>query len=338
LPDISELNGTAIDNVREFDGLTVTAIAPPAAAYSVRLLNNAVGISSYTGPAMRVRRVTGAGNTGNDDEADVAFDTSLATPTISLDSAVSNFSGTSNATNLGQFLNATGYTDADSLTVVADGFCDEWKDQSGNGNHASQATPASQPQIFDSASPTDLITDNGKPALDFDGTNDGLNCSTNLRASTGASTVIQVRNVPKVSLELQSPFIFYKVQRHIIDQIGASNYNEVSISTNETANEYLQYTLADLSGQLLHFATWDGSTQTGGVDEVALYEDGAQLTGAVGSASLGVSASGTNSIGFRNDLNSQYCDGTFQEVIVWLSDQDSAGNRTSIETNISRTC
>jgi hypothetical protein len=158
LPDISELNGTAIDSVAEFDGLTVTAAAPavpsPAAAYSVRLLDSAVGVSSYTGAAMRVRRVTGTGNTGNDDEADVAFDTSLTEPTISLDSAVSNFSaGGSNATTLGQFLNVgtvggTTYTDADSLAPnTAAAYVDEWKDQSGNANHATQGTPSNQPQI-----------------------------------------------------------------------------------------------------------------------------------------------------------------------------------------------
>ena len=88
-------------SVAEIDGLTISGGAPavpsPAAAYSVRLLDSAVGISSYTGAAMRVRRVTGTGNTGNDDEADVAFDTSLTEPTISLDSAVSNFSACSSS-------------------------------------------------------------------------------------------------------------------------------------------------------------------------------------------------------------------------------------------------
>ena len=69
------------------------------------------------------------------------------------------------STTLGEFLNATGYTDVDNLTVVADGFCDTWYDQSGNGNDAEQTAFGNQPQIFDSASPTDLITENGKPAI-----------------------------------------------------------------------------------------------------------------------------------------------------------------------------
>lgn len=172
MPDISALNGTAIDNVAEFDGLTVTAsaIAAPAAAYSVRLLDTAVGVPTYTGAAMRVRRDTGG--TGDDDEADIAFDTSLTDPAISLDSAISNASAGVTATTLGQFLNVgtvngTTYTNPDSLTVTASCFVDEWKDQSGNAYHAEQATHGSQPQIHDGTVNTDLITENGKPAIRF---------------------------------------------------------------------------------------------------------------------------------------------------------------------------
>jgi hypothetical protein len=129
-----------------------------AAAYSVRQLANTAALS------MRVRRETGGG-TGDDDEADVLFDFTLTDPTISLDSRINNPSAGVASTTLGEFLNATGYTDVDNLTVVADGFCDTWYDQSGNGNDVEQTVPGSQPQIFDSASPTDLITENGKPCL-----------------------------------------------------------------------------------------------------------------------------------------------------------------------------
>ena len=71
MPDISELNGTAIDNVAEFDGLTVTASTrlldtyPNATfAYSIRRLN-----SAYTGACCRVYSTgTGIG------EQDFGFD------------------------------------------------------------------------------------------------------------------------------------------------------------------------------------------------------------------------------------------------------------------------
>ena len=195
MPDISKINAVAIADIEKVDGIlaadiekvnglvfsTAPAISAPAVAYSVRLLDTAVGVPTYTGAAMRVRRDTGG--TGDDDEADIAFDTSLTDPTISLDSAISNASAGVTATTLGQFINVgtvngTTYTNPDSLTVTASCYVDEWKDQSGNANHAAQATHASQPRIHNGTVNTDLITENGKPALDFDGTNDGLNCST----------------------------------------------------------------------------------------------------------------------------------------------------------------
>jgi hypothetical protein len=350
LADISKINAVALANIAKLDAVlaanlakvngllfaSAPAIAAPAAAYSVRLLDTAVGVPTYTGAAMRVRRDTGG--TGDDDEADIAFDTSITDPTISLDSAISNASTGVTATTLGQFLNVgtvngTTYTNPDSLTVTASCLVDTWYDQAGS-NDAEQTTQGSQPQIHNGTVNTDLIQENGKPAVSFDGTNDGLNCSTNLRTSTGASTVIQVRNVPQPTTQgaIINYFAFYKVQRQLSGKLGTPAYANIAITTNETANAFIKFENADLTGQLLHFATWDGSTQSNGVDEVILYEDGAQEAGTSSTITTGVTPSGTNSIGFRNDLSSQFCDGTFQEVIVYLDDQSS--NRTAIEGNV----
>ena len=131
-----------------------------AAGYSTRRLASSATV------LMRVRRET-AGGTGDDDEADVAYDSNNE---LSLDSAISNASAGVTATTLGQFLNVgtvngTTYTNPDSLTVTASCFVDEWKDQSGNANHAEQTVPAQQPQIHSGTVNTDLITENGKPAM-----------------------------------------------------------------------------------------------------------------------------------------------------------------------------
>jgi len=260
-----------------------------AAAYSVRQLANTAVIS------MTVRRDS------DDEEQRFGFDENG-----DLDTAgIASFCGSAN------------------------GYVSQWWDQSTNGNHASQGTAGSQPQIYNG---TAVVTENGKPAIDFDGTDDGLNCSTNLRTATGASTVIQVRNVPQRggAADVQNLLAFHKVQRQLMSP--GSAYKQISMSTNETANEIIRFTNADLSGQLLHFATWDGSTQSGGVDEVVLYQDGAQETGISSTQVTGVTPSGTNCIGFRHDLTSQFCLGTFQEVIVYLDDQSS--NRTGIESDI----
>ena len=65
-----------------------------------------------------------------------------------------------------------------------DGLVKTWFDQSGNGRDASQATSANQPKIVSSGS---LVTEGGKAALEFDGTNDFMRSdlvSTNQQYST----------------------------------------------------------------------------------------------------------------------------------------------------------
>ena len=118
---------------------------------------------------MRVRRDTGGG-TGDDDEADIAFDSGV----ISLDSTISNASAGVTATTLGEFINVgtvggTTYSNADSLSGTAICFLDTWHDQSGNAYHAEQATHTKQPKIHDGTVNTDLIQENGLPALSYDG-------------------------------------------------------------------------------------------------------------------------------------------------------------------------
>ena len=174
LADISKINAVAIGSVAKLDAVLAANIAKvnglvfatggaflldtytgAAAAYSVRQLRTGETIS------MRIRRDT-AGGTGDDDEADVAFDTSLSTPTISLDSAISNASGGVSASTFGEFVAASGYSNPDSLSGTILAYVDTWMDQSGNGVDAEQNTHGSQPQIYNGSA---VITENGKPML-----------------------------------------------------------------------------------------------------------------------------------------------------------------------------
>ena len=54
----------------------------------------------------------------------------------------------------------------------SDGFVSVWYDQSSNSNNATQSTAASQPKIYDGTN--GVVTENGKPAIQFDGSNDNL--------------------------------------------------------------------------------------------------------------------------------------------------------------------
>jgi len=326
LPDISKINALDIGSVSKVDGLAKASILDidgvavpsglaPAAAYSVRLLGSGVGISSYTGPAMRVRRDT-AGGTGDDDEADIAFDSGV----ISLDSAISNASAGVTATTLGQFLNVgtvggTTYTNPDSLSGTASCFVDEWKDQSGNANHASQATFGSQPQIHSGTVNTDLITENGKPAVDFDGSNDRLvfsntgldigslsSCTVGKFNSTSQTAGMMQLSGSSSNKRWYAPFEFSATYR-----FGYVTTLTINGGTSDTSQHL--------------FTMMAGST----LGNASAWVDGAFKN----SATLD---SGISNIALIGDADGTYADCLVQELVVWGADQSS--NRTGIESDI----
>ena len=157
MADISKINAVALANIAKLDAVTAAniekvnglvfstapAIAAPAAAYSVRLLDTAVGVPTYTGSAMRVRE------DGTNTETDIGFDGSGNLDTA----AIAAHCGSNN------------------------GFVRYWYDQSGNTRDAGQATAGSQPQIYNG---TAVITENGKPALKANAGSNNLGLITTL--------------------------------------------------------------------------------------------------------------------------------------------------------------
>ena len=99
-----------------------------AAAYSLRKLS-----SSYSGPAIRVRR------DNDNSETDINFNVFGELDTVSL----AAHCGSNN------------------------GYVTDWYDQSSNSNTARQTTAANQPKIYDGT--TGVVTENGKAAVQFDG-------------------------------------------------------------------------------------------------------------------------------------------------------------------------
>lgn len=77
--------------------------------------------------------------------------------------------------NIGFDIN--GDLDTSALTTFCtgtNGFVTTWFDQSGNNKNGLQISAISQPKIYDSV--TGVLTQNGKPTVSFDGTNDFLSC------------------------------------------------------------------------------------------------------------------------------------------------------------------
>jgi hypothetical protein len=283
-----------------------------AAGYSTRRLASSATV------LMRVRRET-AGGTGDDDEADVAYDSNNE---LSLDSAISNASAGVTATTLGQFLNVgtvngTTYTNPDSLTVTASCFVDEWKDQSGNANHAQQSTQGNQPKIHSGTVNTDLITENGKPALNFDKSNDQ-----NLRlASTSYLTNTNDMGFFAVCKSSTSPNSFTCAAT-------ISNLNTYYvILANNTAQVAYHGVTNSGSGNSDHnlFSVYADNASS----DVKGYLNGSQV---ITTTPVSQTAQQDLFIGRLGTLASTGWDGTVQETIVWNTSTKS--NQTAIEENI----
>jgi len=280
-----------------------------SAAYSVRRLS-----SSYSGKALQIRRVS------DNVEVDVSFDNNNE---ISLDSAVTNVteettgSSTSiitRAVNLGEFVANASYTDADSLGSTDSAKVQCWYDQSGNSNDTTQNTAGNQPTIVSSGA---LVTENGKPALEFDGSDDALNSTSNVSMPLNNAIAIVAKGISTVTDE-------------VFNINGTSGLN-IRIQSN---NVRLLYTDSDQNNvasasnnQFLLYAGRQSTTNTvyGSLD------GGAQLADTSLDSSSWNTATGTLHVGARGGTSLEW-DGKVQEVIYYASDESD--NRTNIENNI----
>lgn len=287
----------------------------PTAAYSVRKV-----VSTYTDAVVEVRRTVSAVTV----EADVAFDGD----TITLDSPVTITSGTSSATTLGQFVAASGYTDVDSLGSAQDAFVTTWYDQAGS-NHATQATAGSQPKIYDAS--TGLVTENGKVALDFDGSDDHLR-NTSLTIAGGedpplSSLTVGTVNNATINQDLYGfgysddslPFTDFRVN-------SSSNVNYRKRSDNDVQKNVVGSTTIINNTQYLFSSYTAGTT-------INLYLNGASeiSSGDIDVPSLTINQFSIGALWFQPgavfNLN-----GTIQELIFYNTDKSSV--RTDIEGNI----
>ena len=234
-----------------------------AAAYSVRKLDK-----DYTGYAMRVREDSG------DTEADIGFDSNGDLDTAAI------------ATHCGS----------------ANGYVVTWYDQAnigGTPNNATQSTSGNQPQIYNG---TAVITENGKPAVEF----------------TGGT------------VELQSSSV-----------VNGATQGIAVVRSDATAFGYLFGAIADFSFRI-HATGWRpaSSTNTGDFyNGGSLYLDGSEVTTTQSPTSQRLAFANAASGGYAQDLEyvggtypGRHFDGKLQELIMYTSDQSS--NRTGIETDI----
>lgn len=279
------------------DPLFLDTYTGASAAYSLRKLSN-----TYSGPALQVRRAS------DNVEVDVSFDVNGV---VSLNSDVTNVteettgsstSLTTSSTTLGEFVANASYTDADSLGSTDSALVQRWYDQSGNSNGAIQSTAGNQPKIVSSGS---LVTQNGKPAIDFDGSNDGLNISPAILASSQKYTF----TVHAVDSGDTTWSIFCETTT--TDVVPLAN-------SGSGAGIVFGYTLNSLHK--------DGGSAFSGTrnDLYSAYTSAGQTL-----TTIDFSGDGIGSLFQRNGF---IMTGTAQEIVIYGSDQSS--NRTGIETNI----
>lgn len=196
----------------------------------------------------------------------------------------------------------------------SDGFVSVWYDQSSRSNDATQTTASKQPKIYDGT--TGVVTENGKPAVEF---NDAA--LTRLTYTDSYSGT-------------KSDFSIYSVARHngVVTDTKRAYWAESTVmiwgpSTRSFPNTLvnINMTQAVNGAQELRGASFTLSPAT--------YVG--SINGAIDVSGTGtwtsISRSNTVSIGGRSN-QTWHLNGNIQEIVLYQSDQSS--NRTGIESNI----
>ena len=230
---------------------------------------------NYTGFAIRVRR------SSDNTEQDIGF--------------------------IGNNLNTSALT---SFCGAGNGFVTTWYDQSGNARNATQTTAASQPQIVSSGN---IILENTKPAIQFDGSNDNL--SINSFSNTTSNSIFVVENRNR-QLTGTTDFAFSFVRDRIYYDKN-TYFQMTSNSGNYLINSMINTT--NLQELLSLFYSNNG----------AIYKNNN-----IQSSSLSFNPfnNSSNSTIGSADTNNLFAQVKHQELIYYTSDQSS--NRTGIEFNI----
>ena len=236
--------------------------------------------TAYTGDAIRVRR-------SNDNaETDIGFNVFGELDTVSL------------AAHCGS----------------NDGFVKTWYDQSGNANNATETTAANQPKIYDGT--TGVVTQDGKPAIQFDGSNDRLFSSSTYTPTTSMAQIVVAKGISSATDQIIGDS--NDRRRGMALRIQSSQFKYF----NGTGGGFDTIGITSNSNQNLHFYGRDTSS--------TFY---ARLN--TSETSISISSIDTTALNIylaaRHD-GSLGLDGTMQEYVLYLTSQ--SGNKTGIESNI----
>jgi hypothetical protein len=235
--------------------------------------------SAYLGPAIRVRRAA------DNAEKDIYFD--------------------------GQ-----GNLDTADLVAFAGGssFIRTWYDQSGNGNDAQQTAAASQPRI--SQLDASLVTVNGKPALDFDGSDDGFSANhTDLYGQARLDVYMHYQTNDNKYI--------------MLDDDGAQ-YSFVPVENDTATSINGTYGNSDLYVNGVKAALNYGTTTRDQLHAI-MVEQGAEHSNGAVVVHEGAATTGWTGFGISDYNNFQF-DGKMTEMVLYNTDQSA--NRENIEKDM----
>ena len=231
--------------------------------------------STYTGNLIRVRR------SSDNAEQNIGYDSNNVLDTASL------------------------------LTFVGagNGFVTTWYDQSGNANNATNSTAITQPQIVSSGA---MILINGKPSVQFDGSNDLLNLGSVITADASSFNSFVAKraasgdNFWALSEKDATGYLLGSVSNTYYYQPKTTQY-QASSATDTTTNQLL------ITGQ-------------NNAGTMSIFKNGSTITSTASNLTYSPTI---DSVGRYSGLFSK-CN--IQETIFYNTNQST--NRTGIESNI----
>ena len=225
---------------------------------------------------------------------------------------------------------AIGFVDGNINEAAIEAHCTgttcrvvQWNDQSGNDNHATQDSEGAQPTIYTGGA---LVKENGKVAVDFDGSSDNYLFFVGAIGISGAD--------PRTYIAVLNPDVN---ANETVIQHGDNNVAQNMqhfILTTELGNRYYgsnNLFATSNTSQMLVFNPLIGDS----AHDTEMYLDGTQLSyTSRGPDSTLNTADSYLSIGISNvgTLVNEY-NGNMQEIIIYGSDK-SGTDQTSIESNI----
>jgi hypothetical protein len=229
--------------------------------------------------------------------------------------------------NIGFVNNSLDTSSLTSFCSGTNGFITTWYDQSGNGNNATQTTAANQPQIVSSGS---VILQNGKPAVQFDGTNDFLDTSSFIASKTLASIFLVYSIIQ--NKQNQTIFSRWDNRNFLIRAYNNTGTIDFGVYSSEVAsNNIISGNIINLNNTYLSSLIYNGSESF--ANETSLYNNNVLQTVTRSGSEVNQLQSNSNKVLIGNlGSNSQFLQGTINEIVYY--DNSQIGNLSNINNNI----